>query len=111
MSPAATMCQHHQQRRRNVRIPSVSTADMQQQHRHPKPHTASAMSDQHAIRQNIGHAVFERFGSIQIRCCYYEQSSPLRTGKDYGFRRRKASGRRTSPGFTALGATATERGG
>ena len=72
-----------------------------------RPHTANAMSDQYTIRQNIEHAIFERFEFIQIRSftllqSRYEQSSPNQTRKNYEFRRHKASGRRTSSGFTAL---------
>ena len=57
-----------------ARILSVSAADIQQ-HEHLKSYTISAMSNQYAIRQNIEHAVFERFKSIQIRQRF---SSPLR---------------------------------
>ena len=61
MSLAAIMCQRQQQRRRNDAHFQRLTHSRHATTRAPRPHTASAISDQHAIRQNIGHAVFERF--------------------------------------------------
>ena len=61
------------------------------------------MSNQYAIRQNIEYAIFERFE-------HYEQSSSNQTDKNYKFRRRRASGRRTFSGFITLKIIIIERG-
>ena len=62
----------NKQRRRIFSVSHI--ADMRQHgqlrshvSQNPRPHTINAISDQHAIRQNIEHAVFERFEFIQIR--------------------------------------------
>ena len=56
-----------------MRILNVSHITNMRQHeqlrshvpQNPKPHSINVISDQHAIRQNIEHAVFKRFESIQ----------------------------------------------
>ena len=61
MSLTAIMCQRQQQRRRNDAHSQRLIYNKYATTRAFKSHTINVMSDQHAIRQNIGHVVFERF--------------------------------------------------